>query len=191
MMSDKSKVKNNLSSQTKYLALKFVAMENCSKPWNRAEEFCEFEEQKGRRNDVMLMKEGRFGRQCLGSLKCIDMLDSLREYLQKDQKCQNQVSKLLRSLLPCPVVHFEWTIEVLVGFHLMEPFLGLMLDLQPRPTQAKLRTVFQNLHKQMTEPIPGLFQFCRATCSPCTYRWLHQRVQKGVDGFIQKTFGNL
>ena len=111
---------------------------------------------KGRRNDVMLMKEGRFGRQCLGSLKCIDMLDSLREYLQKDQKCQNQVSKLLRSLLPCPVVHFEWTIEVLVGFHLMEPFLGLMLDLQPRPTHAKLRTVFQNLHKQMTEPIPGL-----------------------------------
>ena len=84
------------------------------------------------------------------------MLDSLREYLQKDKKCQNQVSKLLRSLLPCPVVHFEWTIEVLVGFHLMEPFLGLMLDLQPRPTQAKLRTVFQNLHKQMTEPIPGL-----------------------------------
>ena len=38
----------------------------------------------------------------------------------------------------------------------MEPFLGLMLDLQPRPTQAKLQTVFQNLHKQMTEPIPGL-----------------------------------
>ena len=82
MMSDKSKVKNNLSSQTKHLALKFVAMENCSKPWNRAEEFCEFEEQRGRRNDIMLMKEGRFGRQFLGSLKCIHMLDSLTEYLQ-------------------------------------------------------------------------------------------------------------
>ena len=94
-----------------------------------------------------------------------------------------------QSLLPCPVVHFEWTIEVLVGFHLIEPFLGLMLDLQPRPTHVKLRTVFQNLHKHMTELIPG--QFCRATCSPCTYRWLHQRVQKGVDGFIQKTLGNL
>ena len=61
-LSDKKKVKNNLAAQTKDLALKFVAMENSSKPWNRAEEFSEFEEQRGRRNDAMLMKEGRFGR---------------------------------------------------------------------------------------------------------------------------------
>ena len=81
--------------------MKFVAMENSSKPWNRAEEFSEFEEQRGRRNDVMLMKEGRFGRQCKASLKAIDMLDSLSAYLEQDQKCQNEVSRLLQSLLPC------------------------------------------------------------------------------------------
>ena len=61
-ISDKSKMKNNLAAQTKDLALKFVAMENVSKPWNRAEGFSEFEEQNGRRNDAMLMKEGHFGR---------------------------------------------------------------------------------------------------------------------------------
>ena len=157
MVADKSKVKNNLAAQTKDLALKFVAMENSSKPWNRAEEFSEFEEQRGRRNDAMLMKEGRFGRQCKASLKAIDMLGSLTDYLKQDQKCQNEVSRLLRSLLPCPVVHYEWTIEVLVGFHLMEPFLGIMLDLQPRPTHSMLRTIFQNLYKQMTKPIAGLY----------------------------------
>ena len=58
MVSDKSKVRNNLAAQTKDLALKFVAMENSSKPWSRAEEFSEFEELHGRRNDAMLMKEG-------------------------------------------------------------------------------------------------------------------------------------
>ena len=146
MLSDKSKAKNNLSAQTKHLVLKFVAMESSSKPWNRAEEICEFEEQRGRRNDVMLMKEGRFGRQCSASLKCIDILDSITDYLKQDNSVQNQVSKLLRSLLPCPVVHFEWTIEALVGFHLMEPFLGIMLDLQPRPTHLQLRVIFQDLH---------------------------------------------
>ena len=58
MVLDKSKVRNNLAAQTKDLALKFVAMENSSKPWSRAEEFSEFEELRGRSNDAMLMKEG-------------------------------------------------------------------------------------------------------------------------------------
>ena len=112
MQADKSKAKNNLAAQTKDLALKFVAMENSSKPWNRAEAFSEFEEQRGRRNDAMLMKEGRFGRQCKASLKAVDMLPSLSDYLEQNQKCQNEISRLLRSLLPCPVVHYEWTIEI-------------------------------------------------------------------------------
>ena len=42
--------------------MKFVAMENSSNSWNRAEEFSAFEEQRGRRNDAMLMKEGRIGK---------------------------------------------------------------------------------------------------------------------------------
>lgn len=155
-ISNKSSVKNNLSAQAKDLLLKFFAMENSSKPWSRAEEFCVFEEEQGRRNDVMLMKEGRFGRQCLASLKSLDILESAVKYLKKDKQCQNEVSRLLRSLLPCPVVHFEWTIEVLAGFHLMEPFLGIMLDQQPRPTHSEVRVIFQNLYKQMNEPIPGI-----------------------------------
>ena len=73
-----------------------------------------------------------------------------------DTKCQNEVARLLRSLLPSAVVHFEWTLEVLTGFHLMEPFLGVMLDLQPRPTHLQLLPILQNLYKQMMEPIPDL-----------------------------------
>ena len=38
----------------------------------------------------------------------------------------------------------------------MEPFLGIMLDLQPRPTHLQLRVIFQNLYHQMTDPIQGL-----------------------------------
>ena len=155
-ISDKKKVKNNLSAQAKDLVLKFFAMDNSSKPWSRAEQFCIFEEERGRRNDVWLMKEGRFGRQCLASLKCLDILESALDYLKHDKQCQNEVSRLLRSLLPSPVVHFEWTIEALVGYHLMEPFLGIMLDKQPRPTHSQLRVIFQNLYKQMMVPIPGL-----------------------------------
>ena len=66
------------------------------------------------------------------------------------------MARLLPSLLPSAVVHFEWTLEVLTGFHLMEPFLGIMLDLLPRPTHLNLRPILQNLYKQMLEPIPGL-----------------------------------
>ena len=95
MVADKSKVKNNLSAQCKDLVLKFFAIENSSKACSRAEEFCEFEEDRGRRNDVMLLKEGRFGRQCLASLKCIDILESAQEYLRVDHKCQNEVSSFI------------------------------------------------------------------------------------------------
>jgi len=38
----------------------------------------------------------------------------------------------------------------------MEPFLGIMLDKQPRPNHLQLRVIFQNLYKQMMEPIEGL-----------------------------------
>ena len=93
---------------------------------------------------------------CLASLKCIDILESALKYLKIDSKCQNGVSRLLRSLLLCPLVHFEWTIEVLVGFHLMKLFLAIMLDIHPRVNQHQLRTTFQNLYKQMMNLIEGL-----------------------------------
>ena len=93
---------------------------------------------------------------CLASLKCIDILESALEYLKMDNKCQNEVSRLLQSLLLCSLVHFEWTIEVLVGFHLMEPFLAIMLDLHSRVNHHQLRTIFQNLYKQIMNPVGGL-----------------------------------
>ena len=86
IVSDKAKVKNDLVAQIKDLALKFIGMENSSKLWNRAEEQC------GHRNDAMLMKEGQYWRLCKASLKCIDLLKSLTQYLEQDQKCQNEVS---------------------------------------------------------------------------------------------------
>ena len=73
----------------------------------------------------------------------------------------------MNRMLPCPVVHFEWTIEVLVGYHLMEPFLGVMMDQQPRPHHLALC-------RQMMEPLPGL--------------WFHSIERHAppalVDGFI-------
>jgi len=41
-------------------------------------------------------------------------------------------------------------------YHLMEPFLGVMLDQVPRPTHSKLRVTLHNLYKQMTVPIFGM-----------------------------------
>ena len=74
----------------------------------------------------------------------------------------------LLALLPCPVVHFEWTIEVLVGYHLMEPFLGVMMDQQ--------HNFLKNLYKQMMEPLSRL--------------WFHliekHALHALVDGFIRK-----
>ena len=97
----------------------------------------------------MLIKEGHFGRQYKASLKVLEIKDSLMAYL-------DQVAKLFRSLLPSFVVHHEWTVEVLVGYYLMEPLLGILLDQQPRPTHLALLSILQNLYKQMMEPIPGL-----------------------------------
>ena len=38
----------------------------------------------------------------------------------------------------------------------MEPFLGVLLDQQPKPAHSQLRIVFQNLYNQMTNLIEGL-----------------------------------
>ena len=51
-------------------------------------------------NDAILMKESYFSCQCKASLKILEMEDSLMAYLHLDTKCQNEVAKLLRSLLP-------------------------------------------------------------------------------------------
>ena len=50
------------------------AMKNSSKPWSSAEEFCEFGEERGKQNNVMLTKDERFGLQNRATLKCIDIL---------------------------------------------------------------------------------------------------------------------
>ena len=42
--------------------------------------------------------------QCMTSLKALEMKDSLLAYLAQDTKCQNEVARLLRSLLPTTVV---------------------------------------------------------------------------------------
>ena len=72
------------------------------------------------------------------------MKDSLLAYLEHDSKCQNEVARFLGSLLPSALVHFEWTVDVLVGYHLMEPFLGILIDPQ-RPNHLEFRTIFKNL----------------------------------------------
>ena len=41
-------------------------------------------------------------------------------------------------------------------YHVMEPFLGIMLDQVPRPTHSKLRVTLQNLYIQMMVPIPWM-----------------------------------
>ena len=104
----------------------------------------------------MLLREGRFGCQCLVSLRCIDILKSAQEYLRIDHKCQNEVSRLLYSLLPFTFIHFVRTIEVLVRYHLLESCPGIILDLQPWPTHLQLRIIFKNLYEQIINPIEGL-----------------------------------
>ena len=41
--------------------------------------------------------------QCMTSLKALEMKDSLLAYLAQDTKCQNEVARLLCSLLPSVV----------------------------------------------------------------------------------------
>ena len=93
----------------------------------------------------MLRKEGRSGLQCLASLICIEILESSTEHWERDKKFQNELSRLLRSLLPCPFFYFQWTIEVLVGFHLMELFFGIMLDKQPKPNHFETESYISKL----------------------------------------------
>ena len=76
-----------MADQAKDLVLKFVAQANSSKPWNKAEEFSEVEEQRGSKNDATLMKESRISRQCNAFLKCIGILETLTAYLEQDEKC--------------------------------------------------------------------------------------------------------
>ena len=132
----------------------------------------------------MLLKEGRFGRQCHASLKCIDILDSAQEYLRVDSKCQNEVSRLLRSLLLCPLVHFEWTVEVLVGYHLMEPFLGISWS-AAKTQSLTTSNSFSELFRSDDQSNWGSF-LCNSwlTCPAYTSRWFFTGVQKDLDGFL-------
>ena len=89
----------------------------------------------------------------------------------------------LQSLLPCPLMHFEWAIEVLVSLHL-EPFLGIMLNSQPRLTHSQLRVIFQTLNRWST--LLRGFHLPQLHTMPCMFsqlRWIRTRVQKNMDLF--------
>ena len=59
---------------------------------------------------------------------------------------------------------------------MVEPFLGIILDLRPRPTHLMLQTISQNLYRPIKNPIEGL----------CVSSLEHHDLPALSDGFFRK-----
>ena len=86
-------------------------------------------------------------------------------------------SKLLKSFIQYHVVHYEWIIEV--RFYLVEPYLGILLDLKPQSTHLMLQTIFLNLCRPINNPIEGLcFSSLEYHAFPALSNWFFRENKK-------------
>jgi hypothetical protein len=126
--------------------LKLIGPEHSSKPYNRFHKFSEFVAQRGRKNMAFALKDHRFGRLYRCAAVLIFHWNDIVDFLA----CND-----VRNLLGCTVYNFTQQSFfkffllplALVGIHVVEPFLRLVLD--KNTSHQTLLTVFPRLHEEL------------------------------------------
>ena len=91
----------------------------------------------------------------------------------QDTNCQNKVARLLHSLLPSPILWFN--MKILVGYQLLEPLLGNLMD-PPKPNHLAFLCFTPPYNHFHTYPyeiflLPSPCFTSTLQSFPCIYSW--------------------
>ena len=124
----------------------FINKDFSAKPWNRQSHFESYIAPK--KNESISFKDHRFNRIFDCVIALLYHLDDIKAYLEKFQNIINGVSILNRAFLDMELLKPIFCATSLIGIHVTTPLLALMLNKET--THSKLKTIFQDLYKDLT-----------------------------------------
>ena len=140
--------------------------------WNKYHEISEWMDRKGLKNETGPLREIRFGELEAKSLTGAYHLDHIEQFLQIHTDIRNKLTCFLRSVFPMrQVIMFYWIGAALVGIHIGEPYVNLLMVRKAKMTE--LIELFPQLHKEMLNP-PNNFTQLTEPAIPCLRSaWVH------------------
>ena len=133
--------------------------------WNKYHEITEWMERKGIKNETGPLREIRFGELEAKSLTGAYHLDHIEQFLQIHTDIRNKLTCFLRSVFPMrQVIMFYWIGAALVGIHIGEPYVNLLMVKKAKMTE--LIELFPQLYKEMLNP-PNNFTQLTEPAIPC------------------------
>lgn len=126
-----SKVASNLAVDA---ILRLVSPDFSHKTWCKYFKFTEFLDTKHIKNECFALKDRRFGKLSACSAVTIRHWNDIKEFLQESDS-RNQLECCVRSYLNNDVIKLSLVAMALVGIHLIEPYLGLILDAKASNTE--------------------------------------------------------
>ena len=141
----------DVASYAVAMCMKLISPTFSNKPWSRYSQFCVFMESKGSQNMAFALKDRRFGRLCATCAVCIHHWEDLKSFLNKEQaSARNVVACLVRSVLESDVTKLMVLSIALVGCHLEEPFLHMLITLNAQ--QEDLLITLPQLYIELNSP---------------------------------------
>ena len=129
--------------------MRLVSPSYSHKAWSRYFQFNKFLGQ--RKNRAFAVKDRRFGALPASCLVALHHFDDILNYLDQNPDCRNQLACICRGMADLEdVLKFSWACLGLIGIHLYEPYLFLIIDLNT--VQSKLIPLFQQLFDELSDP---------------------------------------
>ena len=127
--------------------LRLVSPSCSHKAWSRYFQFTKFLGNK--KNRAFAIKDRRFGALPASCLVGLHHFDDVPNYLDQNPDSTNQLACIYRRKSDLrEVLKFAWACLGLIGVHLCEPYLYLIIDLNTVQSQLPL---FQQLYSELTD----------------------------------------
>ena len=132
--------------------MKLISPTFSNKPWSRYSQFTDFMESKGEANLAFALKDRRFGKLCATSAVTIHHWDDLKLFLEKEQSsARNVLACMARSILESEVTRLLVLSNAMVGVHLEEPYLHMLITLNAN--QSDLLSTLPQLYTELKAPV--------------------------------------
>jgi hypothetical protein len=128
--------------------MRLVSPTYSHKAWSRYFQFNKF--LGARKNRAFAVKDRRFGALPASCLVALHHFDDILAFLDQNPDCRNQLACICRGMADLEdVLKFAWASLALIGIHLYEPYLYLIIDLNT--VQSQLIDVFQQLYIELND----------------------------------------
>ena len=145
-----------------------VSPDKSNMSWNRFFDFNRYLDP--RQNHAFSLKDRRFGKLPAVCLVALHHFDDLMSYLNSVPDCRNQLACLCRSTIDLEdYLKFIWCAAGLLGLHLYEPYLFLIIDLST--PQSKLLEIFPRFYDEMLNPLKSFAQIREPALESLAIGW--------------------